>query len=214
MRRKLASGEDVHGLVIRAHVQTQGRGRQGKVWSSPAGGSYQTIGLRDSGTSRLRMPLVGLAIGAGLATTFKQAGAQVGLKWPNDLYYKGKKIGGILTEYLQQHLLVGIGLNVSNRPPEGGASLTGWELGEVGEIVLEGYRLGLGMFYSGEDITALWSEYDVLAGQPVVIRYDSGVIRGTARGICNDGRLKVEGAGGEYYAVGVGRLLSYNLKVG
>jgi BirA family biotin operon repressor/biotin-[acetyl-CoA-carboxylase] ligase len=212
MRQRLKLGEDVHGLVIRAKIQTHGRGRQGKIWQSPPGGSYQTVGLRDDSPPHLRSPLIGLAIGIGLAKTFQRAGAKLGLKWPNDLYYKGKKIGGILTEYLDRHLLVGIGLNVSNRAPQGGTSLTGWVLGEVDHLVLEGYQRGLSEVYSHGDLIAAWSTFDLLAGQPVVVRVDGVTLGGTARGIAVDGRLSVEAPDGAIRTVGAGGLLSYQLR--
>ena len=59
-----------------------------------------------------------MALAVGLAETFPTYGARVGIKWPNDILYKGRKLGGILAEHARGHLLVGVGVNVNNRVPE------------------------------------------------------------------------------------------------
>ncbi|MDE0331248.1 MAG: biotin--[acetyl-CoA-carboxylase] ligase [Nitrospinae bacterium] len=116
------------GLVIRAISQTRGRGRRGRSWFSPPGsGLYFSALLRPDGKteiSSLLTLLLGVAAAEGLA---EAASLRVGLKWPNDLRVNGKKIGGILCEYLEPPdqppaVVAGLGVNITTSeadfPPE------------------------------------------------------------------------------------------------
>src|SRR5688572_10025149 len=85
------------GSVIVADVQTAGRGRLGRSWSSPAGaGLYASVIFRPA---MHVAPLLTMAAGVALAEGIGSAtGLDVQLKWPNDLYAGGRKLGGILAE--------------------------------------------------------------------------------------------------------------------
>jgi BirA family biotin operon repressor/biotin-[acetyl-CoA-carboxylase] ligase len=104
-------------LVCFAEEQTQGRGRRGKVWVSPPGGSiYLSLAWK------FALPVndlgcLSLAMGVAVARVLKNIGLQqVGLKWPNDVLVGDKKIAGILIETLRitrqaATVIIGIGLN-------------------------------------------------------------------------------------------------------
>jgi BirA family biotin operon repressor/biotin-[acetyl-CoA-carboxylase] ligase len=124
---RLASGCD-HGTLVLAEEQTRGRGQRGRAWHSPAGLSvYASLVLRSPGpirTPTLVVAAVGLGIAEGLETA---TGLDVGLKWPNDLWIGGRKLGGVLVESRgyradQPGLVAGFGLNVNHGagdfPPE------------------------------------------------------------------------------------------------
>lgn len=110
------------GTVVVAETQSRGRGRIGRVWSSPSGGIYFSVILRPAirPTEALRLPLIaGIAVARAieLSTELKPK-----LKWPNDIFINGRKVGGILTEMSAEvdrldWVIIGIGLNV-NTPPE------------------------------------------------------------------------------------------------
>jgi BirA family transcriptional regulator, biotin operon repressor / biotin---[acetyl-CoA-carboxylase] ligase len=108
------------GTVVIAERQTSGRGRMGRSWHSPPGVNlYATIILRP------RMPLaevprLSLAAGVAAAEALETvAPGIVALKWPNDVWLKGRKAGGIIAEAItgagQQlaSVLIGIGLNLN-----------------------------------------------------------------------------------------------------
>ena len=81
--------------VITADKQTRGRGRNNKAWASPKGNISFSFGYTCSGL------IDGLSVKAGLTvakTISKSLGRPVKLKWPNDLIFQSKKIGGILVE--------------------------------------------------------------------------------------------------------------------
>lgn len=106
------------GRVCLAEYQSAGRGRHGNKWLSPLGaGLYLSIGWRVDGMAE---PLTGLSLAAGVAAVraLQKCGIDgVTLKWPNDLVWQGRKLGGILLEVRGEITgsclwVLGIGLNV------------------------------------------------------------------------------------------------------
>ncbi len=112
-----------NGQSCISEYQLAGRGRRGRTWISPfASHLYFSFYWRfDSGIDKVS----GLSLLVGIATVnaLEKVGVQgVSLKWPNDLYYQGKKLAGILIELNAQateacHTVIGIGINV-RMPPE------------------------------------------------------------------------------------------------
>ncbi|CAN5879174.1 N/A [soil metagenome] len=196
LRERLERGENVHGLVVRALEQTGARGQRRRDWSAGPGGSYQTLAVRDPVPPVLNKPYAAVVVGIGLAQTLPEYGIQVGVKWPNDLYYCGKKVAGILCEYVQGHLLVGVGVNVNNPPPEGATSLRGLDVEGVSGFVLAGVQRGLELLSEPHDLPGLFAPFDVLNGQEVEIAVAGKFKRGVARGLDENGCLRLEAARG------------------
>ncbi|CAG0943306.1 MAG: Bifunctional ligase/repressor BirA [Rhodocyclaceae bacterium] len=105
------------GSVVVCERQTAGRGRRGRGWLSAPGDSltFSLLWRFPDGTP----PLAGLslAVGVAVARTLEGLGAAgVRLKWPNDIFADGAKLGGILVETLstggRHAAVIGIGLNV------------------------------------------------------------------------------------------------------
>lgn len=117
LMRRARAGQHEATLLV-AERQTAGRGRMGRVWQSQAGDSLTfSIGLsiapKDwSGLS--------LAVGLSLAESLHP---HVGLKWPNDLWFQDRKLGGILVEAAsmggRSQVVVGVGINIRPRPADG-----------------------------------------------------------------------------------------------
>ena len=196
-RSRLERGDDVAGLVVRAARQTQGRGRRERRWESAPGGSYQTLVVRDPAPPSLGRGAAAVAVAVGLAETLAGYGVRADVKWPNDLFYRGRKLGGILTEYVRGHLLVGVGLNVGNEPPPGAVALRGWDLEGVHGAVLAGMQRGLDAWV--EDPASLperFRAFDALAGRAVRVDVGGRVVAGVGHGVDARGclLLEVEGA--------------------
>ncbi len=111
--------KELKPTLITADKQTEGRGRNQKRWESPKGNISFSYGFFCG------KPHPALSLLAGLKTTIaieKIFGKCVKLKWPNDLIYESKKIGGILveTENFEDKFLVvlGIGINLKVIPNE------------------------------------------------------------------------------------------------
>lgn len=116
--RRLAEEEDAPaGTVVAAGEQTAGRGRGGRKWSSPAGaGVYLSMVFRPDVLEPSPVSiLAGLGIARALDSAFPDL--QPAIKWPNDIYAGGLKLGGVLSEAAwsdgrPRFLVVGVGINV------------------------------------------------------------------------------------------------------
>lgn len=122
LAEQLALAGELEGTVIIAEEQTKGRGTKGRSWYSVLGkGLYLSVILRPEGPNISLLPLVaGLAVREAVTSV---TGLDVHLKWPNDLIWEKKKLGGILCEsnFLGDrvnYVIVGIGLNLDHEPDD------------------------------------------------------------------------------------------------
>lgn len=210
-RRRVEAGESVAGSVMRAAVQTAGRGQRARDWQAGFGGSYQTVIVREpeAGVS----PATALVVALGLVEVFPTYGVRAGLKWPNDIYYRGKKLAGVLVERVSGHLLIGVGLNVNNEVPPGAIGLRGWDVEGGHMVVLEGVQRGL--THLGEerfDLSAAYGPFDLLEGQRLEVETAGEYRRGRGAGVDGEGRLKLEVAEGEVLRVSRGHLRAFSLR--
>jgi BirA family biotin operon repressor/biotin-[acetyl-CoA-carboxylase] ligase len=117
---RLARAGARHGTIVIARAQTAGRGRDGRVWSSPPGNLYLSCVLRPP-LPLHDVPPMTLAIGIGVCDAARSFGATCGLKWPNDVLVDGRKLAGVLVEAQSQgtrleSVIVGIGVNLVAAP--------------------------------------------------------------------------------------------------
>ena len=122
--RRLAGQGAADRTVVVAGEQTAGKGRRGRVWDSPAGlGLYVSVLFRPGGSAR-NSALWTLAASVAAAKACRRAGApEVTIKWPNDLVWMGRKLGGILAEARTtggtlDEIVVGAGLNLLHGPDD------------------------------------------------------------------------------------------------
>ena len=116
--RRLAKSGVRGPLWIVSHEQTAGRGRRGRVWISESGNLFATLLMQATMSLSAQLGFVaGLAAADAIAA--HAPGAEVALKWPNDVLLNGKKIAGILLEALgHDSLAIGIGINLAHYPPD------------------------------------------------------------------------------------------------
>lgn len=118
--RVLASQGYPEGTVVVADMQTEGRGRRGRSWYSPAGqGIYMSLILRP------HIPLkeisrISLMTAVALAETLQEElELPARIKWPNDILINNRKVAGILSEAITdmdgiEYIVIGIGININN----------------------------------------------------------------------------------------------------
>lgn len=172
------------GTVIMAGSQSQGRGRLGKAWQSPAGaGLYFSIIMRPrlAAEDLAKITLAaGLALCKGITMT---SGIEPLLKWPNDLLVEQKKMAGILAEGRGAGndgplVIIGIGLNV-NTPA--------WAFPDELAGKATSMRIAAGRFFDkGVVLTTLLDKIDLEVGR---------LQDGDFTGILNDWRAKDACAG-------------------
>lgn len=101
-----------------AESQTAGRGRRGRKWSSPFGRNLYLSLLWRFELGADALPALSLAAGVAVAAALEDMGAAgIGIKWPNDLYHAGRKLGGLLIELSGESsgpwdAVIGLGLNI------------------------------------------------------------------------------------------------------
>ncbi len=192
LAQRARRGEDVTGLCVRAREQTSGRGRRGTAWASPRGGSYQSVGLGEEAR-----PWLTLALGVGVAEALARGvGARVLVKWPNDLYLGDGKLGGIIAEVVAGQVIAGVGVNVANPPPPGGASLVGADPEAVSDLVLAGLERGSALARAGgEAVRDAYAAVDALRGREVTVtpadERGGGPLTGVAMGVDALGALLI-----------------------
>lgn len=154
-----------HGTGLAARAQTAGRGRRGHKWDSTAGNLLLSIVLRPRVDSA---KYSGLAAVSGLAVleALENQGLanEIGLKWPNDLVARGRKLGGILVEAALDNkgkpfAVCGIGVNVNYTPqevPDGGLAAIG--LSDLNESVPSVDVLLEEVYHAVVDSVDAWAE--------------------------------------------------------
>jgi len=116
------------GMVILAESQSEGKGRLGRQWQSPAGVNvHASIILRPSipASSAPHIPLLAGVAGANALAKACELDARI--KWPNDIFVNGRKVAGVLSEMEAEgssirFIILGVGVNVNwgkeDIPPE------------------------------------------------------------------------------------------------
>ena len=110
-----------HGALVIANAQTQGRGRKGRAWvSTPGMGLWMSLVLRPDMPAAQVQPITLLAAVAASRAVEEMAGFIPLIKWPNDLWVKGRKLCGILTELSADMegvnwVIIGTGVNMQLR---------------------------------------------------------------------------------------------------
>ncbi len=105
--------------LILAGTQTAGRGRGDNRWWSEEGSLTFSlvVDAGEFGLAQSFWPRLSMGVGLAICQLLERSpwGLPMQLKWPNDVYVGGRKLGGILMEHLGSKLVIGIGLNVNQR---------------------------------------------------------------------------------------------------
>lgn len=115
---ELALGGQFAGRVCLAEYQTSGKGRRGRTWVSPFGHNIYLSVLWHYAEGPAAIAGLSLAMGVAVVKALRNLGVEeVGLKWPNDIYWRDRKLGGILIEVSGEsggpcHAVIGLGLNL------------------------------------------------------------------------------------------------------
>jgi BirA family biotin operon repressor/biotin-[acetyl-CoA-carboxylase] ligase len=197
--------------VATCEKQTHGKGRRGNHWVSPFGQNiYCTVGILKS-IKPANLGLLSIVTGLAISKALDNFGYKaVKLKWPNDLYHQGKKLGGILIESRpvkddEYFLAIGFGINVdmSNEalaaiePAATCLNLMGSKLLTRNQILLETVSQVLKDIaaFSDKSISQLvraFDEIDAFKGMSVKVLSSGKTITGINAGIAQTGQLQLE----------------------
>jgi BirA family transcriptional regulator, biotin operon repressor / biotin---[acetyl-CoA-carboxylase] ligase len=201
--------------VCICELQHSGRGRRGRRWIAPFGDSIAlSLGWTFRDAARAS-PALSLAVGVAVEQALRRAGARgIRLKWPNDVWLDGRKVGGILLELRADasgpaHVVIGVGLNLSltgaarceiERSGVRAAAvadacpratprnrMAGILLDELLRMLEQFQQEGFAAFFDA------WMALDALRGRPAQVLATAGaMITGTACGVDADGALLLE----------------------
>ena len=153
--KRIEGIEDFHIFI--SEKQTKGRGRHGKKWSSPNSGNiYMTISTYQNTSQISPISLIsGLVCKKAIDKLIKSS--SIMLKWPNDILFNDKKIGGILveTEINKENIktIIGIGINLNINKEE-----SWW--GDLSKFALESKRNELINLILAEFLNIFDNSYD------------------------------------------------------
>lgn len=117
--KKYLGENEAEGLVVSTDFQTSGKGQTGNSWESEAGKNLLfSLLLRPVGLPISSQFLISMLVSVGVVKYLQQYIGDLSIKWPNDIYYQDKKLGGILIENTWQgsvvsSSIIGIGLNIN-----------------------------------------------------------------------------------------------------
>ncbi len=208
----LSAGGLPRPLAILAEYQSAGRGRRGRDWQSPYGSNlYVSLACQFSGGAAVLEGL-SLAVGVAVAETLAATGLgeRVQLKWPNDLWVGGRKVGGILVELAGEMdgrcvPVIGVGINCAmpqaaaqqiDQPwtdlaRELGASVDRNQLaGSLLAALLDMLAVFRAQGFAG--LRERWQALDGCQGKAVNLLLGERRIRGVARGVNEQGALLLE----------------------
>lgn len=211
MLRQLAAGDWLPGAVCIAEQQTQGRGRRGRKWISPfARNLYCSLAWEfEQGVGAIEG--LSLAVGVAVVRALNRLGIRgVSLKWPNDLLWQGRKLGGVLLEVTGDasgvcQVVIGVGVNV-HMPATGAETidqpwvnlaeiagrvpprsrLAGVILDELVAMLCQFQQQGFSPF------RAEWESHNAHTGQKVTMVMPARQISGLVLGINHQGALRLQ----------------------
>ncbi|NCX94551.1 MAG: biotin--[acetyl-CoA-carboxylase] ligase [Gammaproteobacteria bacterium] len=198
--------------ICLAESQSAGKGRLGRSWHSPFGlNFYGSIGFSWAADIQALQGL-SLAVSVSIlrALTSLQI-PEIGLKWPNDIVYKGQKLSGILIEVQAEmngklHVIIGIGLNINALPESGIDAITqpwtslrqitgkSFDRNHVTCTLINQLLQDLHLFKQEGCASFMkdWKIYDVLKGKTLSLIQGDRVLRGVADGVDATGQLRLK----------------------
>ena len=221
------------GFVCFAEHQTAGKGRRGRQWVSPYGSNiYLSILWRFQQGGIAGTAGLSLAIGVAVIRALKQHNINdVGLKWPNDIYSQGKKLGGILIEVSGEAdgpcaAVIGLGLNlflpetqaqsitqawtdltkIIDEIPLLRNKLAGTVLDHIISITNEFEVAGIKVYLDE------WRSYDCLKGSTATLFIGQQQVEGIVEGIDDNGLLLIKREDGSVQAFASGEV-SFNASI-
>jgi BirA family biotin operon repressor/biotin-[acetyl-CoA-carboxylase] ligase len=200
------------GHVYTAEQQTAGRGRRGRPWVSPFARNIYLSLVWEFSQGAAALEGLSLAAGVAVARALVALNAPaVQLKWPNDVLYRGRKLGGILLETVGDadgvcQVVIGVGLNVKMPPTTATGIDQAWTdlhtiMGDdtparsalLAALLSELLPLAAGFEASGfGPWRDQWQQLDALSGQRVVLTSPGSSKAGIARGANERGALLLE----------------------
>ena len=226
--KRLADGGASHGAVIWAKRQTAGKGRMGRDWVSPEGNLYVSV-LLNPPCELPEYSQLSFVTAVAAAETIRPIIPDEGMvqcKWPNDILFNGRKLGGILLESFttldefgkdKSWVVIGVGINIDDYPEDVPFPATCLRAAGVeiisAKIVLSRFVYNFIHAYDSwcrdgfEVIKKQWTDYAYSLGFPAEIAAGDNHYKGAFQGIDDYGRLLLQESDGNVRTVSAGDVL-------
>lgn len=211
LKREQAGIPDNAFRVCISEWQSAGRGRRGRRWVSPYGTNLYLSLAAQTTEAALGAGGLSLAVAVAVAEALRDCGLKdAGLKWPNDIYYQGRKLAGILLDLSGEsggpyRVVIGVGINL--KIPSAAArdidqpwtdlsqSGVNVERSELAALIVTRLIRALDLF-NQHGLRAFikdWERLDLVSGRAVELHHEQEpMITGVARGIDPHGALLIE----------------------
>jgi len=198
--RLLGNASPPHGQAdaCLSELQHAGRGRRGRRWIAPFGAGVALSVAWTFSDGAGALAALSLGVGVAVARALERAGARgVTLKWPNDIWLRDRKLGGVLIELRAEasgpaHVVIGVGGVRVAAVADACAAVPSRNL--VAGAILDELLSMLGQF-EREGFAAFrdaWTALDALSGRPARVLLGRTVILGTSRGVDEEGALLLD----------------------
>jgi len=199
------------GFVVYTDFQTEGKGQPGNSWeSAKAKNLLFSMVLHPLQVPVAEVFLLSQLVSIALKITLDKYTGDITVKWPNDIYWKDHKLGGILIENSLQGnkimtVVIGIGLNVNQKSFESDApnpvsllQITGKSTNRK-QLLLK-IQMNIMSLYSSLDTKKIRTQYAESMYRKDgfhLYRAENETFSGKITGVMPDGQLVVETANGE-----------------
>ena len=193
--KRISSNKDI--LVVTADKQTKGKGRKGKKWHSPEGNISLSIAFADKEFGVPISIATGIMVKDALKEVFNKS--LIKLKWPNDLVFEKKKIGGILVEkeifanYTKTIVGIGINLELDNKESWWG-DLKDMNGKKLRDNIINKILMRFETFFNDglHDWQILWEQSCIHNNTVIYVSKDAEIIKGKYLGVNNLGELLLQ----------------------
>lgn len=211
--------ELANGTLCLAESQTAGRGRRGRQWYSPESENLYFSMLWHYDLAQLsQISSLSLVVALTIAEAFEELDVDdIQIKWPNDIYYQGKKMGGILIESRMDnshlYLVIGIGLNLGMSKIDDNVVTQPWA--DLADYQFDRNLIAAKLAHLLQNMLVAfphtefdeylprWQKFDLYYKKPVKLLTEQGDIRGISLGINEQGELLLQQENGvQAFAIG------------
>lgn len=175
-----------HGLVVQAGIQTDGRGRHGREWTSPIGNLYLSLVIKPAGGPDT---YGAYSFRASLALYRAIDSHDLMLKWPNDVLYQGRKCAGVLLEAHEGNLIIGLGVNIVSAP-DGAACIPSTTTDALRDRFLSKFDKLLNVPFDA--LCTEWLECAHPIGSQLTVKPYGQILQGIFAGLDHRGNLQLD----------------------
>lgn len=210
------AGMAQHGTVVFAHEQTKGKGQRQKQWISNVGENIMmSVVIQPSSYFTNQQFLLSMTIAIAARQFFDSyTNGDTKIKWPNDVYWRDRKAGGILIENIVQgnnwkYAIVGLGININQKEFKGFENravslkqITGKDYDAIALAKELLSHIEHALTNAAQTVYQTYQEHLYKNGKKVTFKKGARTFEGLVKGVTGEGLLKVESFMEEHFSIG------------